>query len=110
MKLHMHAPEPQGISIPCDTNKKLPMLWLGLVCLAFSILHAQSQTGTQEAGVVQAQAGVQEPSRTARASRVDSAPKMDGTLNDPLWMKATPITNFLQREPFEGQPPTERTE
>src|SRR6185503_13548475 len=23
---------------------------------------------------------------------------------------ATPISNFLQREPFEGQPPTERTE
>jgi hypothetical protein len=41
---------------------------------------------------------------------VNRAPRLDGTLNDPLWEQATPISNFLQREPFEGQPPTERTE
>jgi hypothetical protein len=41
---------------------------------------------------------------------VDRAPKLDGTLNDPLWQQATPVTNFLQREPYEGEPPTERTE
>lgn len=35
---------------------------------------------------------------------------MDGTLDDPLWQQATPITNFLQREPYEGQVPTEQTE
>ncbi len=35
---------------------------------------------------------------------------MDGTLDDPLWQQATPITNFLQREPYEGQAPTEQTE
>ena len=35
---------------------------------------------------------------------------MDGTLDDPLWQQATPITNFLQREPYEGQAPTEPTE
>jgi Domain of unknown function (DUF5916)/Carbohydrate family 9 binding domain-like len=41
---------------------------------------------------------------------VDRAPKLDGTLDDPLWQQATAIANFLQREPYEGQPPTERTE
>src|SRR5690348_16138085 len=56
------------------------------------------------------QSGAQEELRTVHASRVDHAPVMDGTLNDPLWEQATPITNFLQREPYEGQPPTERTE
>jgi hypothetical protein len=35
---------------------------------------------------------------------------MDGILDDPLWREATPIKNFLEREPYEGQPPTERTE
>jgi hypothetical protein len=35
---------------------------------------------------------------------------MDGTLDDPLWQQAAPITNFLQREPYEGQVPTEQTE
>jgi len=35
---------------------------------------------------------------------------LDGTLDDPLWLQATPISNFLQHEPYEGQPPTEQTE
>ena len=37
-------------------------------------------------------------------------PKLDGTLDDPIWQQATPFTSFLQREPFEGQKPTEKTE
>ena len=48
--------------------------------------------------------------RVARAVRVDRPPKLDGTLDDPLWQAAQPITDFRQREPYEGQPPTERTE
>jgi len=46
----------------------------------------------------------------AQAVRVDRAPKLDGTLDDPLWRLARPITGFRQREPYEGQTPTERTE
>src|SRR6516165_8223308 len=48
--------------------------------------------------------------RTAQAARVDRSPQLDGTLDDALWQLATPIDNFLQREPFEGQTPTEQTE
>ena len=48
--------------------------------------------------------------RFAQARRVDTAPKLDGTLDDPLWQQAKPISDFLQREPYEGQPPTERTD
>jgi len=44
------------------------------------------------------------------ATRVEVAPKLDGTLDDPVWQQTKPITNFLQREPYEGEPPTERTE
>src|SRR5215470_5222226 len=44
------------------------------------------------------------------AIRVEHAPKLDGTLDDPLWQTAKPITDFHQREPFEGQAPTEKTE
>ena len=47
---------------------------------------------------------------SAVAARVDQAPRMDGTLSDPLWQQAVPLTNFRQREPHEGEPPTERTE
>jgi hypothetical protein len=46
----------------------------------------------------------------AEAVPVDHAPKLDGTLDDPLWLTAKPITDFRQREPFEGKPPTEKTE
>jgi len=48
--------------------------------------------------------------KTAEAVRVDHAPKLDGTLDDPLSQTAKPITDFRQREPFEGQAPTEKTE
>src|SRR5437879_1115324 len=48
--------------------------------------------------------------RVARAVRVERAPRMDGTLNDPIWQQASPIKDFRQREPFEGQPATEPTE
>lgn len=50
------------------------------------------------------------PERTILAVRVAHPPRLDGTLNDPEWQKATPISNFRQREPVEGNPPTEKTE
>jgi hypothetical protein len=43
------------------------------------------------------------------AVMVNRAPRLDGTLDDPLWQQAKPVTNFLQREPNEGDPPTEKT-
>jgi hypothetical protein len=47
---------------------------------------------------------------SAEAMRVDNAPKLDGTLDDPLWQSAKLITDFHQREPHEGEPATEKTE
>jgi hypothetical protein len=46
----------------------------------------------------------------AEAVLVDHAPKLDGTLNDLLWLDAKPITDFRQREPHEGETATEKTE
>src|SRR5215470_7612731 len=77
---------------------------LGLTCLSSSFVNAQNQQ-TKERGVA-----ITEPLRTATASRVDHPPRLDGTLDDPLWQQAAPTNNFLQREPFEGQAPTEKTE
>jgi hypothetical protein len=81
-------------------------MFVWLAALSFS-LPPQTQSSQQQApqGL-----GAQNEPRVLQASRVDSVPKLDGTLNDPLWLQATPITNFLQQEPHEGQPPTERTE
>jgi hypothetical protein len=77
------------------------MIWIS------TVVAAQQQTRPQTS---ERQAGAQEPLRTAEASRVEKAPRLDGTLDDPLWRDAKPISNFLQREPFEGQEPTEKTE
>jgi hypothetical protein len=73
----------------------------------WSPLYGQSGTPSQ---APQRQIGAQEPLRTAQASRIDRAPRLDGTLDDPLWQQGAAITNFLQREPYEGQAPTEQTE
>jgi hypothetical protein len=83
--------------------------WVCVVTLlaASPSLCAQSGAASQ---APQRQVGAQAPLRTAQASRVDRAPKLDGTLDDPLWQQASAISNFLQREPYEGQAPTETTE
>src|SRR5467141_1851685 len=47
---------------------------------------------------------------SAEATPVEHAPKLDGTLNDLLWQSAKPITEFRQREPHEGELPTEKME
>ena len=52
----------------------------------------------------------QERARKGEAVRVDRAPHLDGTLNDPLWQLAKPIADFRQREPREGEAATEKTE
>jgi Domain of unknown function (DUF5916)/Carbohydrate family 9 binding domain-like len=59
---------------------------------------------------------VERPSQTtpevqiAQAVRVEEPPKLDGTLDDPIWQQAVPIKDFRQKEPYEGQPATESTE
>ncbi len=53
---------------------------------------------------------IEQSNRNAEATAIEHPPKLDGTLDDPLWQSAIPITDFRQREPYEGEPPTEKTE
>ena len=48
--------------------------------------------------------------RRAGASRTGEAPTIDGVLDERVWQEATPIDDFVQVEPTEGQPATEKTE
>jgi hypothetical protein len=48
--------------------------------------------------------------RIAGAARVEHGPRMDGTLDDPVWQSAPAIADFRQREPLETTPATEKTE
>jgi len=48
--------------------------------------------------------------RATSATRTDRAPRMDGTLDDPVWRTADLVSDFRQREPLETNPATEKTE
>src|SRR5262245_22535037 len=52
----------------------------------------------------------QDSVRTARANRVQTAPVLDGELNDEVWKLAELIDGCVQSDPLEGRPATERTE
>ncbi len=50
------------------------------------------------------------PIGVAVAAGVSDAPVIDGRLDDAAWGQAAPMTGFIQREPSDGQPASERTE
>ena len=53
----------------------------------------------------------QEPgTRRALAHRITEAPTIDGLLDEPAWRAAPPMLDFVQAEPVQGEPATERTE
>lgn len=54
-------------------------------------------------------AGGDGPRKTAGAVRTAHPPVLDGWLNDPCWLAAPPVTDFLQFDPVEGAAPTEST-
>ena len=41
--------------------------------------------------------------------RVDQGPQLDGLLDEEVWLSAVVIDDFIQQEPSEGDPATERT-
>jgi hypothetical protein len=55
-----------------------------------------------------AQSSRERPSVTA--IRTSEAPRIDGVLDDAAWQSAMPVDGFVQQEPNEGQPATDRTE
>src|SRR5712691_8390114 len=48
--------------------------------------------------------------RRIHATRATDTIKIDGTLDEPSWSLAQPATEFLQQQPNEGAPASERTE
>src|SRR5256712_118130 len=72
-----------------------------LIFLAVAVFRLSAQTPTNN-----------DPwwARSAVAVHADKVPGLDGTLKDPGWQGARLISSFHQREPFERQPATEKTE
>jgi len=52
----------------------------------------------------------QDPVRVARPARITAVPTIDGRLDEAVWQQAEPLTGFVQRQPRQGAPSTERTE
>ena len=51
-----------------------------------------------------AQGPAQRQEREVFAVRTETPIKLDAVLDEPAWARAEPATDFLQREPFEGEP------
>lgn len=47
---------------------------------------------------------------TVRAVRVETPLTIDGALDESIYSRVAPLTDFIQQEPREGQPATEKTE
>ncbi len=61
-----------------------------ILILFFNLCHIQAQKNVQ-------------------AVRFDTPPIIDGIISEEVWMQANPITDFIQREPLNGQPASEKT-
>src|SRR6266496_1638324 len=82
-------------------KKKTHLFLLNLIFLAVSVSSLSAQTPTSEDPL---------SARSVVAAHADIAPELDRTLKDATWQDARLISSFRQREPFERQPPTEKTE
>lgn len=57
-----------------------------------------------------APAGTDPPTRGMQIRRIEAKIHVDGRLDEPVWSRLAPIHDFVQTEPDEGAPATERTE
>ena len=116
-------------------RRSVPLL-AGLLLAASQPAGAQSTAetplGTRTVSAADAQAGAQAvepplildggnggsggfavmpPSQYYRVApvRVENGPQIDGRLDEEVWLRAAVIDEFVQQEPAEGEPATERT-
>jgi hypothetical protein len=64
----------------------------------------------QNVTLTAAERGHTVPVPSAKAARRSAALNLDGKLDDAAWQAATPVTEFTQVDPNEGQPGSQRTE
>src|SRR6185503_277276 len=79
---------------------------LGLFFGSSHVAPAAAQGGAPSAAAV----APGQTGHVASAVHVTEAPIIDGTLDERVWQEAVPLNGFVQAEPFEGQPGSERTE
>jgi hypothetical protein len=47
--------------------------------------------------------------KALHAVRIETPPRVDGVIDDAVWERAEPVTDFVQQEPHVNEPATERT-
>ena len=83
--------------------RPLPTLWASLLLVASSLVSAQPAPPAPPADGLRPQVNAVRLPDEARLT-------VDGLLDEPIWKTAPVATDFLQRDPFNGAPATERTE
>src|SRR5688572_19919811 len=81
-----------------------------LVLSVLVMIAGQSPAWAQLRDTSPVAPGTPRPRPMASAAHVTEAPVVDGTLDDRVWQNAAPLDGFVQAEPFEGQPGSERTD
>src|SRR5262245_23593610 len=77
---------------------------------AAMLLQVLAATPATPAGVVPDPAFLDRSNLSVQAIRTPVAIKIDGVLDDSIWAQARPMSNFIQRQPKENAPPSQRTE
>lgn len=84
---------------------------LAIIFLAGTMAGPSLAQGTTPQGEVPQGGGAQATqSPRLQAARVSAPIVVDGLLSEESWAEAEPITQFVQRDPEEGAPASERTE
>ena len=71
---------------------------------------AQGSDSKGSTGIVSAEPDGGAQLKTVQAYRLDQPPKFDGFVDEAIWESVPPATDFVQQNPKEGEPSTERTE
>ncbi|MDP1570921.1 MAG: DUF5916 domain-containing protein [Vicinamibacterales bacterium] len=96
--------------------RALPLIYaLGALLALPSLTAAQGGAEHRHEPPPQAQVAAPAPTRegdrpTVRAVLITEAPRIDGVLDEAVWAEANVVDTFVQQEPQEGEPASDRTE
>lgn len=98
--------------IDAPPRVRLGFVVLGLLSSATLALGQSRESATAATAPKAARpADAQRPSLHAiRLQRDETGPVIDGRVEDAVWSRAEPASDFIQQQPDEGRPSTERTE
>ena len=94
-----------------NCRPRLRTLLAGLVCLcAPQTASAQVSSGASAPEPLPVYTREADGRVTIRATRIGQPPRIDGRLDDAVYREVQAFSGFIQADPVEGQPETERTE